>query len=257
MSLSVSRVNLLPTARALASGAPMAGKINRNLPPAHDAHAHGVGPRTDVPPSWATSANGRIASTNVNGELLELIPAVPHTRRSKVVRFSPVFDWFILRPVQFHISDQVLILRSAPSFASFQARRMHTTPSNSDAAARSSTTGVPDFSPYRVSGSGETNRTLSYFMVGSLGVLAASGAKSTVADILSNMAASADVLALAKIEVEMGSIPEGEFTDRFGCLPYIPELGVSESGVLISGIRQEYDFQMAGETRVHPSSDTR
>lgn len=48
-------------------------------------------------------------------------------------------------------------------------------------------------------------------MVGSLGVLAASGAKSTVADVLSNMAASADVLALAKIEVEMGSIPEGEF----------------------------------------------
>jgi ubiquinol-cytochrome c reductase iron-sulfur subunit len=48
-------------------------------------------------------------------------------------------------------------------------------------------------------------------MVGSLGVLAASGAKSTVSDILSNMAASADVLALAKIEVEMGSIPEGTF----------------------------------------------
>lgn len=48
-------------------------------------------------------------------------------------------------------------------------------------------------------------------MVGSLGVLAASGAKSTVSDILSNMAASADVLALAKIEVEMGSIPEGMF----------------------------------------------
>jgi len=47
-------------------------------------------------------------------------------------------------------------------------------------------------------------------MVGSLGVLAASGAKSTVSDILSNMAASADVLALAKIEVEMGSIPEGQ-----------------------------------------------
>ena len=46
-------------------------------------------------------------------------------------------------------------------------------------------------------------------MVGSLGVLAASGAKSTVTDLLSGMAASADVLALAKIEVEMGAIPEG------------------------------------------------
>jgi ubiquinol-cytochrome c reductase iron-sulfur subunit len=47
-------------------------------------------------------------------------------------------------------------------------------------------------------------------MVGTMGVLAASGAKSAVSDILSNMAASADVLALAKIEVEMGAIPEGE-----------------------------------------------
>lgn len=46
-------------------------------------------------------------------------------------------------------------------------------------------------------------------------MLAASGAKSTVADILSNMAASADVLALAKIEVEMKSIPEGESRPNF------------------------------------------
>ena len=70
--------------------------------------------------------------------------------------------------------------------------------------------GVPDLSHYRASGNGESNRTLQYFVVGSLGVLAASGAKSTVTDLLSNLAASADVLALAKIEVEMGNIPEGE-----------------------------------------------
>lgn len=47
-------------------------------------------------------------------------------------------------------------------------------------------------------------------MVGTLGLLAASGAKSTVADVLSNLGASADVLALAKVEVEMASIPEGK-----------------------------------------------
>jgi ubiquinol-cytochrome c reductase iron-sulfur subunit len=70
-------------------------------------------------------------------------------------------------------------------------------------------TGVPDFSAYRAKGTGESTRVMSYFMVGTMGVLAASGAKSTVSDILSNMAASADVLALAKIEVEMGAIPEG------------------------------------------------
>lgn len=122
---------------------------------------------------------------------------------------------------------------TAPSFASVQTRRFSTTsvsksaaptpgPSALPSAGLNQTatiqphesyrpTGVPDFSAYRVKGSGETHKTLSYFMVGTMGVLAASGAKSTVSDILSNMAASADVLALAKIEVEMGAIPEGEW----------------------------------------------
>jgi len=70
--------------------------------------------------------------------------------------------------------------------------------------------GVPDFSPYMSKPNSNSTRTISYFMVGTMGALAASGAKSTVADILSNLGASADVLALAKIEVEMGSIPEGK-----------------------------------------------
>lgn len=47
-------------------------------------------------------------------------------------------------------------------------------------------------------------------MVGSLGVLSASVAKSTVTEFLGTMAASADVLALAKVEVELASIPEGK-----------------------------------------------
>jgi ubiquinol-cytochrome c reductase iron-sulfur subunit len=96
----------------------------------------------------------------------------------------------------------------APPTGIFQQRTFSTTPSR-PVEAPSRVGGVPDWSAYQSSGKGENTRTLSYFMVGSLGVLAASGAKSTVSDILSNMAASADVLALAKIEVEMGSIPEG------------------------------------------------
>lgn len=68
---------------------------------------------------------------------------------------------------------------------------------------------VPDFSAYRTKNT-EGNKTFSYFMVGSMGLLAASGAKATVADFLSSMGASADVLALAKVEVEMNSIPEGK-----------------------------------------------
>ena len=68
---------------------------------------------------------------------------------------------------------------------------------------------VPDFTPYEAP-SQESNRALSYFMVGSLGVLGASVAKSTVTDFLGTMAASADVLALAKVQVDLATIPEGK-----------------------------------------------
>lgn len=47
-------------------------------------------------------------------------------------------------------------------------------------------------------------------MVGSMGLVTAVGAKATVTDFLSSMSASADVLALAKVEVDMNSIPEGK-----------------------------------------------
>ncbi|KAG9124703.1 hypothetical protein FRC07_010562, partial [Ceratobasidium sp. 392] len=70
-------------------------------------------------------------------------------------------------------------------------------------------TQVPDFSPYRAS-SDDSNRALSYFMIGSMGVLSATAAKSTITDFLATMSASADVLALAKVEVAMESIPEGK-----------------------------------------------
>lgn len=102
---------------------------------------------------------------------------------------------------------------AAPPSTPFTPRLLHTSARASAPSDVNPATGVPDFTPYRASGNGEGNKTLQYFMVGSLGVLAASGAKSTVSDVLSNMAASADVLALAKIEVELGAIPEG----RSGC----------------------------------------
>jgi ubiquinol-cytochrome c reductase iron-sulfur subunit len=83
------------------------------------------------------------------------------------------------------------------------ARFLHTTAVVKDAPE------VPDFTPYKAS-STSSNRALSYFMVGSLGILSASAAKSTITEFLSTMAASSDVLALAKVEVELGSIPEGK-----------------------------------------------
>ena len=47
-------------------------------------------------------------------------------------------------------------------------------------------------------------------MVGTLGVISASAAKSSVSEFLQSMAASADVLALAKVEVDLATIPEGK-----------------------------------------------
>jgi ubiquinol-cytochrome c reductase iron-sulfur subunit len=68
---------------------------------------------------------------------------------------------------------------------------------------------VPDLSAYQAS-SPSANRALSYMMIGTMGVLSASVAKSTVTEFLGTMSASADVLALAKVEIELASIPEGK-----------------------------------------------
>lgn len=68
----------------------------------------------------------------------------------------------------------------------------------------------PDFSSYLNNRSEDKNRNFTYFMVGSMGLLSAAGAKSTVEAFLSSMAASADVLAMAKVEVKLGAIPEGK-----------------------------------------------
>jgi len=69
---------------------------------------------------------------------------------------------------------------------------------------------VPDFGSYRSKKSGTSNLVFQYFMVGSMGALTAAGAKSTVQDFLVNMSASADVLAMAKVEVDLNAIPEGK-----------------------------------------------
>jgi ubiquinol-cytochrome c reductase iron-sulfur subunit len=76
---------------------------------------------------------------------------------------------------------------------------------------RHNTTQVPDFSKYKkTKNSGEASRNFAYMMIGSTGLITAAGAQATVTDFLANMSASADVLALAKAEVELASIPEGK-----------------------------------------------
>ena len=89
------------------------------------------------------------------------------------------------------------------SGASTHQRTMHTSAPRRDAPE------VPDLSAYQTP-SASGNRALSYFMIGSMGVLSASVAKSSVAEFLGTMSASADVLALAKVEVELAGIPEGK-----------------------------------------------
>ena len=79
---------------------------------------------------------------------------------------------------------------------------------------------VPDFSAYRrksvmdssanASESAPARQTFSYLIVGSGAVAGAYAAKSVVGEFVSSMSASADVLALAKIEVKLSDIPEGK-----------------------------------------------
>jgi ubiquinol-cytochrome c reductase iron-sulfur subunit len=76
---------------------------------------------------------------------------------------------------------------------------------------RHNTTNIPDFSKYKKEKtSGEASRNFAYMMIGTTGLMTAAGAQATITDFLANMSASADVLALAKAEVDMSAIPEGK-----------------------------------------------
>jgi len=69
---------------------------------------------------------------------------------------------------------------------------------------------VPDFGKYTSGNNEGKNKLFQYFMVGGMGAITAAGAKSTVQEFLVNMSASADVLAMAKVEVDLNAIPEGK-----------------------------------------------
>ncbi|KAI8345368.1 cytochrome b-c1 complex subunit Rieske [Blakeslea trispora] len=92
-----------------------------------------------------------------------------------------------------------------------QKTSINVSPINQFQLRRNHTTSVPDFSKYKKEkSSGEASRNFAYMMVGTTGLITAAGAQATVSDFLANMSASADVLALAKAEVELASIPEGK-----------------------------------------------
>ncbi|KAJ3105535.1 aconitate hydratase [Phlyctochytrium planicorne] len=56
----------------------------------------------------------------------------------------------------------------------------------------------------------QASRNLSYLLIGTYGFVQASAAKNIVTDLLVSLAPSADVLALAKVEVDKAAIPEGK-----------------------------------------------
>jgi len=73
---------------------------------------------------------------------------------------------------------------------------------------------TPDFSDSlqhpKASGEIASNKPFTYFVVGATGVLTGMAAKSTAMNFLSTLSASGDVLALAQVEVDLASIPEGK-----------------------------------------------
>uniref|UniRef100_A0A8C5D3U0 Cytochrome b-c1 complex subunit Rieske, mitochondrial n=1 Tax=Gouania willdenowi TaxID=441366 RepID=A0A8C5D3U0_GOUWI len=79
---------------------------------------------------------------------------------------------------------------------------------------------IPDFSEYRrpevldpnksSQESGDARRAFSYLVTGASTVVGIYAAKTVVTQFVSSMSASADVLALSKIEVKLSDIPEGK-----------------------------------------------
>ncbi|XP_041795386.1 cytochrome b-c1 complex subunit Rieske, mitochondrial-like isoform X1 [Chelmon rostratus] len=79
---------------------------------------------------------------------------------------------------------------------------------------------VPDFTDYRrpevinpnksSQGSSEGRRLFSYIVTGATTVVGVYAAKTVVTQFVSSMSASADVLALSKIEIKLSDIPEGK-----------------------------------------------
>lgn len=56
----------------------------------------------------------------------------------------------------------------------------------------------------------EENQTFTYLMVGGAGVASAMAAKSTVMNFLTTLSPAGDVLAMAQVEMDLSSIPEGK-----------------------------------------------
>lgn len=110
----------------------------------------------------------------------------------------------------------------------------------------------PDFSAYRrdttkransKAETAEERKAFSYLLVGGTAVASAYSAKALVNTFVTSMAASADVLALAKIEIKLAEIPEGKnVTFKWRGKPLFirhrtAEEIATEQGVAVSSLR--------------------
>ncbi|ETS64108.1 hypothetical protein PaG_01343 [Moesziomyces aphidis] len=196
-------INLPPTAATAHNGTPLAAGINFAVRAPADPHAHGHGPslRSDPTqvPKWASNlrnSNGVLSSrSGVNAQAGRNVEGVPGMHWTRMV--PSALDMASMD--EQHGPRSADAIQTEPRYFSSSSRRLQASQPDQ----------VPDFSGYRTK-SADSNKAFSYFMVGSMGLIAASGAKATVSDFLASMGASSDVLALAKVEVDMNSIPEGK-----------------------------------------------
>jgi len=154
--------------------------------------------------------NAVAKSSNLAPLLRGVSQAVPTSVRSlapAVVSSQPLLVLSTPDRVKNIIPTGDIRLRSGPGVTT-QVRYAHT-----DLA-------VPDFSNYRrpstkdpavkAKETDESRKSFSYLVVAGGAVASAYAAKTVVTQFVSSMSASADVLALAQIEVKLADIPEGK-----------------------------------------------
>lgn len=163
------------TVKSVANGTPIVPGLNLRAaapadPHSHDEHAP-AGPRADI-------------------------GFVPSWTSKAVTRRHSLFSHSAINGTSTCIAQ----LTHAAKVSTHQVRAFSSSTRALDA---------PDFSANRVKNP-DVHRAFSYFLIGSFGAVSAASARSTVTNFLSTMSASSDVLALAKVEVDMANIPEGK-----------------------------------------------
>ena len=224
-SVSRSFINLNPTVACGARGVPIARGINLNaLAGGHDGemghggHGADAAKRSDVTmPKWSVrmdiGPSGAVrVTTPINGEHL-----VNHTVAHRLLsikagteKFSPFCPSLPVANPTGRSYGKRFFSTSTRSQEGEHVESEHVPRSPLAKGVGFHASEVPNFTKYTSKATESGSKGFSYFMIGTMGLITAAGAKSLVSDFLKNMSASADVLALAKVEVDMNTIPEGK-----------------------------------------------